>query len=210
MPSSLMLTGLSRHSFEPSTTSHNVRTTHHESPIGAQQHEVGRSLCPRCALRGEGWGHSPWHRSAKVFADAERRSELDTKRQIATAQHVTEELGQMKGALMKLGQMASYLDDALPEPLRAALATLQNSAPPMSAELASAVLHKNSALLPINCSLSGTPRPSLLHQSGKCTAPSSSTKRPVKNGRSQSRCSTPELTQLSPLTSRTPTFSAPS
>ena len=41
---------------------------------------------------------------------------------------------------MKLGQMASYLDDALPEPLRAALATLQNSAPPMSAELASAVI----------------------------------------------------------------------
>ena len=76
----------------------------------------------------------------KVFADAERRSELDTKKQIATAQHVTEELGQMKGALMKLGQMASYLDDALPEPLRAALATLQNSAPPMSAELASAVI----------------------------------------------------------------------
>ncbi|MEC7175742.1 MAG: AarF/ABC1/UbiB kinase family protein, partial [Actinomycetota bacterium] len=76
----------------------------------------------------------------KVFADAERRSELDTEKQIATAQHVTEELGQMKGALMKLGQMASYLDDALPEPLRAALATLQNSAPPMSAELASAVI----------------------------------------------------------------------
>ena len=76
----------------------------------------------------------------KVFADAERRSELDTEKQIATAQHVTEELGLMKGALMKLGQMASYLDDALPEPLRAALATLQNSAPPMSAELASAVI----------------------------------------------------------------------
>lgn len=76
----------------------------------------------------------------KVFADADRRSELDTRKQIATAQHVTEELGQMKGALMKLGQMASYLDDALPEPLRAALATLQNNAPPMSAELASAVI----------------------------------------------------------------------
>ncbi len=76
----------------------------------------------------------------KVFADSERRTELDTKKQIATAQHVTEELGQMKGALMKLGQMASYLDDALPEPLRAALATLQNNAPPMSAELAEAVI----------------------------------------------------------------------
>ena len=78
----------------------------------------------------------------KVFADADRRSELDTRKQIATAQHVTEELGQMKGALMKLGQMASYLDDALPEPLRAALATLQNNAPPMSGDLASAVIAK--------------------------------------------------------------------
>ncbi|MGA0035740.1 MAG: ABC1 kinase family protein [Ilumatobacteraceae bacterium] len=76
----------------------------------------------------------------KVFADADRRSELDTRKQIATAQHVTEELGQMKGALMKLGQMASYLDDALPEPLRAALATLQNNAPPMSGDLASGVI----------------------------------------------------------------------
>jgi len=42
----------------------------------------------------------------------------------------------MKGALMKLGQMASYLDDGLPEPLRVALAQLQSSAPAMSAELA--------------------------------------------------------------------------
>ena len=29
----------------------------------------------------------------------------------------------MKGALMKLGQMASYLDEGLPEPLRQALAS---------------------------------------------------------------------------------------
>jgi predicted unusual protein kinase regulating ubiquinone biosynthesis (AarF/ABC1/UbiB family) len=42
----------------------------------------------------------------------------------------------MKGALMKLGQMASYLDEGLPEPLRVALSQLQSNAPPMSAELA--------------------------------------------------------------------------
>ena len=34
---------------------------------------------------------------------------------------------------MKLGQMASYLDDGLPEPVRLALAELQPNAPPMSA-----------------------------------------------------------------------------
>jgi len=46
----------------------------------------------------------------------------------------------MKGALMKLGQMASYVDEGLPAPLRAALAQLQSNAPPMSAELAAQVI----------------------------------------------------------------------
>jgi len=72
----------------------------------------------------------------KTFADADRREELDRSRELATAEQVAAELGQMKGALMKLGQMASYLDDGLPEPLRMALAQLQSDAPPMSVELA--------------------------------------------------------------------------
>ena len=41
---------------------------------------------------------------------------------------------------MKLGQMASYLDQGLPSPVRAALADLRQDAPPMSAELAAGVL----------------------------------------------------------------------
>ena len=62
----------------------------------------------------------------KVFASAERRIELDDRRRLATAEQVAAELGQMKGAMMKLGQMASYLDDGLPEPFRMALASLRN------------------------------------------------------------------------------------
>ena len=76
----------------------------------------------------------------KTFASTKRRDELDRAREIKTAQQVADELGQMKGALMKLGQMASYLDDGLPEPLRLALAQLQSNAPPMSAELAVATI----------------------------------------------------------------------
>lgn len=72
----------------------------------------------------------------KTFASAERREELDRHRELRSAQQVADELGQMKGALMKLGQMASYLDDGLPEPLRLALAQLQSNAPPMSVDLA--------------------------------------------------------------------------
>ena len=76
----------------------------------------------------------------KVFAGAERRIELDRERELRTAEAVAERLGNMKGALMKLGQMASYVDEALPAPLREALAQLQASAPPMSGELAAEVV----------------------------------------------------------------------
>ena len=76
----------------------------------------------------------------KTFASAERRDQLDREREFRTAEQVAAELGQMKGALMKLGQMASYLDDGLPEPLRLALAQLQADAPPMSTELACATV----------------------------------------------------------------------
>ncbi|MGA0298579.1 MAG: ABC1 kinase family protein, partial [Ilumatobacteraceae bacterium] len=76
----------------------------------------------------------------KVFASTERRIELDERRRLTTAQQVADELGRMKGALMKLGQMASYLDEGLPEPLRLALAQLQSNAPPMSSDLVDSVI----------------------------------------------------------------------
>jgi predicted unusual protein kinase regulating ubiquinone biosynthesis (AarF/ABC1/UbiB family) len=76
----------------------------------------------------------------KMFAGAERRIELDRDRELRTAEAVAERLGNMKGALMKLGQMASYVDEALPAPLREALAQLQASAPPMSGDLAAEVI----------------------------------------------------------------------
>ena len=76
----------------------------------------------------------------KVFASAERRIELDHERELKTAEAIGERLGNMKGALMKLGQMASYLDEGLPGPLRHALSQLQSNAPPMSADLAAQVI----------------------------------------------------------------------
>ena len=67
-----------------------------------------------------------------------------------TAEQVADELGQMKGALMKLGQMASYLDEGLPEPLRQALGQLQSNAPPMATELAVATDRSASSGAPID------------------------------------------------------------
>lgn len=79
-------------------------------------------------------------RARQVFADAARREALATELQMRTAADVAATLGQMKGALMKLGQMASYVDEGLPEPLRDALAQLQADAPPMTPELAASVV----------------------------------------------------------------------
>ncbi len=107
---------------------------------GDGHHAVGRSRAgrnARLARMGARVGATYASTAArKTFASAERRVELDRDRELRTAAQVAEELGHMKGALMKLGQMASYLDDGLPEPLRIALSQLQSNAPPMSTDLA--------------------------------------------------------------------------
>lgn len=84
---------------------------------------------------GAGAGYAA-HRARRALAPTGRRDELDAQFQLRTAEQVAELLGGMKGALMKIGQMASYLDQGLPEPVRDALAQLQSDAPPMAPELA--------------------------------------------------------------------------
>jgi len=46
----------------------------------------------------------------------------------------------MKGVMMKIGQMASYVDDGLSPAVRRTLARLQDSVPPMSPQLAAEVV----------------------------------------------------------------------
>jgi len=91
------------------------------------------------ARTGSGYA---FHRARRRFASAERREDLDREHEIRTAEQVAATLGNMKGALMKLGQMVSYLDEGMPEHLRAALAQLQHDAPPMSGELAASMIEQ--------------------------------------------------------------------
>jgi predicted unusual protein kinase regulating ubiquinone biosynthesis (AarF/ABC1/UbiB family) len=76
----------------------------------------------------------------RIFASAERREEIRSDRQLRTTAEVVETLGSMKGAFMKLGQMASYLDAGLDPQVRSALGQLQADAPPMSGDLAASVI----------------------------------------------------------------------
>ncbi len=80
------------------------------------------------------------HRTRLATAPPERRDELEAEYQMRSAAQVADALGNMKGVLMKIGQMASYLDDGLPQPVRDALASLQQDASPMAPELCAQVV----------------------------------------------------------------------
>jgi predicted unusual protein kinase regulating ubiquinone biosynthesis (AarF/ABC1/UbiB family) len=77
----------------------------------------------------------------RLFASAgEHREALRNDLALQTAEDVAATLGTMKGVLMKLGQMASYIDDGLSPAARRTLSRLQDSVPPMSPELAAQVV----------------------------------------------------------------------
>ena len=88
---------------------------------------------------GAGWAA---HQARRVFVTAERREALDAEYELKSAEEVAAALGNMKGVMMKFGQMLSYVDENVPEPVRDALAGLQQDAPPMAAELAASVIER--------------------------------------------------------------------
>ena len=75
-----------------------------------------------------------------LFASVERRGELRHDLALRSADEVAEELGAMKGVLMKLGQMASYIYEDMPATFRASMSRLQHRAPPMTGALAASVI----------------------------------------------------------------------
>ena len=127
--------------------------------VGVQDRSRRRRNARLLAVGARTGGDLAVHRARRVFADADRRDELDRAFELRTAEQVAETLGQMKGALMKLGQMASYLDQGLPEPVRDALAELQQRRPADGAELAARGLEPSSARRPTRSSPSGTRSP---------------------------------------------------
>jgi predicted unusual protein kinase regulating ubiquinone biosynthesis (AarF/ABC1/UbiB family) len=75
-----------------------------------------------------------------VGADEARRAELEQHFAIRTAEDVAAELGNMKGAIMKLGQLVSFIAEGLPPEAQQALASLQADVEPMAPSLAESVV----------------------------------------------------------------------
>jgi ABC1 atypical kinase-like domain len=79
----------------------------------------------------------------RLFAAAgEQRQQLRQDLALETAEDVAQTLGAMKGVLMKIGQMASYVDEGLSPSVRRTLSRLQDSVPPMSPELAAGMVEQ--------------------------------------------------------------------
>ena len=64
----------------------------------------------------------------RLFArPGQQRERLRDDLALRTAEDVADTLGTMKGVLMKIGQIASYVDDGLAPPVRRALAPCETA-----------------------------------------------------------------------------------
>ena len=69
-----------------------------------------------------------------LLASPERARQLSESSQDMIAHRLLSTLGHLKGAVMKLGQMASYMDVGLAENIRKILADLQDNVPAIDAK----------------------------------------------------------------------------
>ena len=131
--------------------------------VAVVRRRVGRLRLHRglAALRLAARGGARYAASApRLFAAAgENRERLRHDLALQTAEDVAATLGTMKGVLMKIGQMASYIDDGLSPAVRRTLARLQDSVPPMSPELAARVVEEELGLPPERAFASWDPQP---------------------------------------------------
>jgi predicted unusual protein kinase regulating ubiquinone biosynthesis (AarF/ABC1/UbiB family) len=116
----------------------------------------GRAVLALAARGGARYAAS----APRLFAAAgEQRQLLREDLALQTAEDVAGTLGAMKGVMMKIGQMASYVDEGLSPAARHTLARLQDSVPPMSPGLAAAVVEEELGAPPERAFARWDPRP---------------------------------------------------
>ncbi|MFO0636951.1 MAG: AarF/UbiB family protein [Nannocystaceae bacterium] len=95
----------------------------------------GRRLLRLASMTAQVAGGYAKSRIKAVFQspEAAARDRAETAR--SSGELIAKTLGELKGAVMKVGQMASIAKDILPRELAEALATLQREAPPMPYEV---------------------------------------------------------------------------
>ncbi len=81
-------------------------------------------------------------RFRQTMANHEEKKRLESQYHVKTAEEAAKMMGQMKGVFMKIGQIVSFTNESLPPEARNALASLQQSAPPMAYSLVREVIIK--------------------------------------------------------------------
>ncbi|MCA9521433.1 MAG: AarF/ABC1/UbiB kinase family protein [Myxococcales bacterium] len=76
-------------------------------------------------------------------ASLETKKRLEGQYHLQTAAEATQMLGNMKGVMMKIGQIMSFAADSMPEDAQKLLTGLQTSAPPMDFHLVRQVLEED-------------------------------------------------------------------
>jgi predicted unusual protein kinase regulating ubiquinone biosynthesis (AarF/ABC1/UbiB family) len=124
--------------------------------LGRLRFDRGKAALQLAARGGVRYAAS----APRLFAAAgENRQQLRHDLALQTAEDVAATLGTMKGVLMKIGQMASYVDDGLSPAVRRTLSRLQDSVPPMSPELAARVVQEELGMPPERAFASWDPEP---------------------------------------------------
>ncbi len=94
-------------------------------PTGGRGLLIGR-------LMGRRFFRNAWLRARMTVASRARKQELEKQAGIQSAAEAAALLGNMKGVFMKLGQIVSFANDALPDQAKALMQGLQKDAPPMA------------------------------------------------------------------------------
>ena len=91
----------------------------------------GRRLLKLAGMTAALAGRYAGHAIANGFRSAEEREHARDKLNAAAGEHLAQTLGELKGAVMKLGQIASQAANILPAEFAEPLKRLQKEAPPM-------------------------------------------------------------------------------
>jgi predicted unusual protein kinase regulating ubiquinone biosynthesis (AarF/ABC1/UbiB family) len=85
-------------------------------------------------------GRTVASRARRLFSKSSGRDDAAVRDGVASAEAIVARLGALKGLLMKVGQIASFMSPSLPDGVRRALAQLQTMTEPMPPEVAAQVV----------------------------------------------------------------------
>lgn len=102
-----------------------------KGPVGEKPATGGSRFFRIAGMTASVMGNYAKSKVTSVFRSKEQAEEDLKETHRKNGARIAETLGQLKGAVMKVGQMASMINDILPKELVQHLSSLQNEAPPM-------------------------------------------------------------------------------